>query len=394
MKSNAVKQTKKPNIFVRLFAFLLTVLLLLGALLLIFHRDTLNLDAVVRYFSYRSLTRSDTGEAASFSYEGNSGSLFASIGNDLLTASTSGVHLYSQSGTQYISDTMTLGTPLISSSGDMAVVYDAGGSNLYVYQNREQVFALTDIEGTILSACVNDSGWLTVTTHETGYKAVITIYDSDFQKQAAFQISSSYITDASLSDDCNTLAAVAIGQQGTAFDSSVYFYQLNNISDSQTELTPSVTYSLGNDVVLSTMWQSGHLWLMQESALTVLSDDGSVLSQTDWSSRYLKSFALSRDGFCAVLTGAYRSGTESSLAVYAYDGSVLGETDMDVQVLSLSASGHYLSLLTSDRLSTYLTNLSLYHELDSTQSAKEVLQRDDGSVFLISSTAAWLCIPD
>jgi hypothetical protein len=393
MDTKKTKPKKKPNIFVRIFAFLFTVVLLLGALVLIFHRDTLNLDAIARYFSYRSLERSDTGEASPFTYEGNSSSLFTSIGNDFLTTCTSGVHLYSQSGTEYVSDTKTLGNPLIDAAENAVVVYDAGGKDLYVYHNRTQAFALNNIDGTLISATINKAGWLTVVTHETGYKAVITIYDSSYKKHAACRISSIYITDAVLSDDCSTIAAATMGQQNTSYDSSVYLYKLKDFSDAQTELTPSVTYSLGNDVVLKMMWENQRLWVMQESALTVLSSEGKALSQTDWSTRYLKTFALSRDGFCAVLTGTYQSGNEATLTVYTNDGTVLGKTDLDTQVLSISASGRYLSVLTGEQLTIYLSNLSLYHELDGTSGASDVIQRDDGSAFLISSTSAWLFIP-
>ena len=55
------KKRKKPNIFLRVLTFLFTLVLIAGALVLVVYRDELNLDALKRYVTYRSLTRNDAG---------------------------------------------------------------------------------------------------------------------------------------------------------------------------------------------------------------------------------------------------------------------------------------------------------------------------------------------
>ena len=64
------QQEKKPNIFLRLLAFLVTLALVLGALALVVYRDRLNLDAVKRWLSFRKVETGDTGEAAPFTHAG------------------------------------------------------------------------------------------------------------------------------------------------------------------------------------------------------------------------------------------------------------------------------------------------------------------------------------
>ena len=59
MKSNP--KAKKPNILLRVLAFLVTAALVLGAAALVAWRDELNLDAFRRWLSYRSIQTSDTG---------------------------------------------------------------------------------------------------------------------------------------------------------------------------------------------------------------------------------------------------------------------------------------------------------------------------------------------
>ena len=49
------QQEKKPNIFLRLLAFLVTLALVLGALAVVVYRDRLNLDALKRWLSFRKV---------------------------------------------------------------------------------------------------------------------------------------------------------------------------------------------------------------------------------------------------------------------------------------------------------------------------------------------------
>ena len=58
--------------------------------------------------------------------------------------------------------------------------------------------------------------------------------------------------------------------------------------------------------------------------------------------------------------------------------------DVNEQILSLSAAGRYVGVLTADRLDVYNQSLESYSTLDGTQGAQSVLLRDDGSAMLLS----------
>ena len=89
---------KRPNLLVRLLAFLVTAALVVGAVFLVANYDKLNFDALKRWFAYRDLERSESGESASFTFEGGSGSAFGLLGGDLLVCSGTEIRLYSDSG--------------------------------------------------------------------------------------------------------------------------------------------------------------------------------------------------------------------------------------------------------------------------------------------------------
>ena len=74
-------------------------------------------------------------------------------------------------------------------------------------------------------------------------------------------------------------------------------------------------------------------------------------------------------------------------------GTVKGSLDLNQQVLSLSAAGRYLAVLTGDRLDIYTSDLSLYSSLEGTQGAWKVLLMEDGSAILISEDSASFYVP-
>ena len=61
MADKEPRQVKRSNPLLRLLALLVTAALVLGALALVVYRDRLNVDALRRWLSYRSLETSDTG---------------------------------------------------------------------------------------------------------------------------------------------------------------------------------------------------------------------------------------------------------------------------------------------------------------------------------------------
>lgn len=384
-------EEKKKNPFLRALAFLLTAALLLGSAFLIFNWRKLNFDFIRRYFSYRTLARNENGQTEPFLYAGGLKSSFLQLGDDLLVCSTSGVRLYSTGGGAFVDQPSALTHPFAAVSGSSALVYDGGGSDLYVYRDREQVFSYTTEAGhTILSASLSAQGLLTTVTQGSGVKGAVTVYGSDFQPIFGLNISSRFVTDAVLSPDGRTLALATSGQEGGLYDSQISFYSLNR---SAQESQPDAVCSLGNNTILQLCWDSEPLRILGETSLDFVSTDGTLAGRYPYDRRVLKGFSLKGDT-CALLLGRYRAGSTADLVVVNAKGEELASLTMEEQVLSLSSAGRYLSVLTADGLTIYSGALEPYHTVSNLLGVRRVLQREDGSVFLISEETARLYLPD
>lgn len=381
---------KRPNLFLRLLAFLVTLALVAGAIFLVVNRDKLNFDALKRWFTYRSLAQSDSGGGEAFPYQGGNSLTLVNCGGDLLSVSKTGARLYSPGGTAYIEDTFTMEQPVCQVSGRRAVVYDAGGSALRVYSNREQVFMWEEEDATILSARLNAGGYLAVVTRASGYKGVVHVYNDRCKPVLSLRISSAYVLDAVVSPDNRSLLTVTAAQENRLFASTLARYSLSELDPDAP--TPTVTWSLENQLPLDLVWDSNGLRVVTE--YSALAADGS-LTQTgrlDWADRYLKRYSLLGGDAIITLTGKYRSGSQTTLEVIDRSGQVTASLDQSQPILSMSAAGKYIGVLTSQELSIYTQDLTLYATVEN-QGASHVVMLEDGSAYLATQDTARLCLP-
>lgn len=378
---------KKPRFLVRLLLFLLALVMVLAAVAAVVFRDSLNLDSFKRWFRYRSLVLSDSGQAASFAYDGSLSDTFAVLDGDLLVCSQNTISLYSGSGTRYVSESVAMETPVVDTNGSLAVVYDAGGSSLYVLGQRELIWSATGLES-ILAAHLNSSGQLTVVTQSSGYRGVVTVYDAAYSPVVSVNLSSAFVMDAALSDDGKTLGIVTIGQDNGAFTSTLELYTLSYTGGNY---TPDLTCSLGGAVILETRHTADLLWTVGDSGLSITDHSGNTVT-ADWTDKYLKRYTLAGDGFALALLGKYRAGSQAELWLIDSAGQRLTK-ELNEQVLALAASGRYFAVLTGDRLDIYTQDMELYSTLDGTQGARNMLLMPDGSAILISSDSARFYVP-
>lgn len=371
----------------RLLAFLVTAALVLGALAAVVYRDKLNLDFLRRWLTYRSIQTSQTGLAEPFTHGSGDRLDMACLESGFLFSSTAGAHFYSSGGVELASQVTHLEKPVLSTSSRYGAIYDAGGESLFLFGSSHEPFVYSNQDSSgILSARVNNSGWLTVTGLHNHYRGGVTVLNADHKPVITLNFSSAFVTDAILSPDCRTVAVVTISQTDGAFRSTIHFYSTN-----ATE--PFATVDLDGFTVLDMDFDSNGLWLLGNSSLVILSPKGEMRGEYPFDPDFLKGYTMDGDGFVCLLLGKYRAGSARALVTIDRDGEVIAQQDLNAQVLSMSASGRYLAVLSGQELNIYTSDLTLYNTLYDTQSARHAAVYNDASVLLADSQEAWLYIP-
>ncbi len=388
LKKRKPTPPQKPNILVRLLAFLLTLALALGAVALVAFRDKINFDSLRRYVAYRSLEKGDSGQPAPFQLENGGQGGYLRVGDDLLAYSTSGVRLFSSSGVEYLTESMLLTVPVAHANGASSVIYDAGGYALRVISDRAVAFTTSTTQNhELISARLNTAGLLAVTSREPSYKGSVTIYDASYEPLVSIRLSSHFPMDGILSDDGKTVAVLTAGQQGDAFHSALDLYHVD--ADEA-----YVSCSLGSSAVLDLDFDAEAFWALGDESLLIISLNGTVTGQYDYLGRYLKAFSLGGDDYATLLLGKYRAGTNATLLTVDAAGQQIAALELNEQVLDLDAAGRYVAVLTAGRLNIYTRDLDLYASLDNTGGARDVVLRSDGTAWLVSGETARLFIPE
>lgn len=380
-------QPRKPNILVRLLALLVTVALVMGAVALVAYRDELNMDALKRWLAYRTVTTGETGQGEPFTHAGGSKLSLACLDTGAALVSRSGAHYYSLSGEVYAGEVEVLDSPVLDASATTAVAYDAGGQSLFLFRGREEPFSLhLEGGGDLLSARVNDAGWLAVTAQQSGYKGAVTVYNDKYHKVIEINLSSTFVVDAAVSPDCRTVAIVTMGQEAGAFQSKLLIYPVDSKE-------PSATYALGDMTVLDLDYESGRIWVLGENRTTVVDLGTQALAQWSFGQNYLKGASLGGDGFATILLGRYRAGAAETLVTLGPDGAPLATQALRGQVLDLDCAGRYVGVLSGDRFDIYTSSLAPYASLADTQNARTVSLTANASALLADSQQAWLYLP-
>ena len=374
-----VKKTKKKWwVFAAVFA------VVLGIVLLAAWRDGTGFDALNRFFTYGKSTQE---EAEVFLYETDKTNRFASLNNSLVVLSMTQLRLYDSEGQLLLSESVKMDRPALCVGKNLAVAYDVGGTDYYVF-NEEEILLRgeNEAEMPLISADLNEDDYLALVVGKSGYKGAVNVYNSDLELIFEFNSSSRFLSDGVVFGGGKRIAAVALEQENATFVSSVVIYKTN-----ATEETAACKISDG--LVLDLASDGSTATAVTDRSVVFVDDNGSISGTYDYEEKFLRGYSLDGDGYATVLLNHYKSGSMATLVTVDKSGKVLGSLDINEEVLSVSAAGRYVAVLYADHLSVYTSSLAEYSVLEGVDYAKAALVRADGSVMVAGASQAALYIP-
>lgn len=335
-------------------------------------------------FGLRQLTST---QAEDFPHNAQSSSLFLGLGNNLLISTSSQIQVYSPSGAAKLKETVSMTAPALNSAGDYAVVYDVGGQHLAVVKDDVLLHSLDlPTEETILCATVNSSGWVAVTSKISGYKGVVTVYDTSMEAVQSIRLSSRYISDAVVTPDCRGVYLISPGQLSGGFENTLLYYTFSSREYATREV------SLGSNVVLSIL-SDGKCWILGDQSLMILDSSGVMEDSYDYSSQYLKLGTLQGDGYATLFLSRSASGSSGTLVTVDSNGKEIGTLHIQGQALALAARGQDIALLTTGDIYTTTRKLENYRTLANQMGIRNLAIYQDGGVALIGSASVSLYYP-
>lgn len=366
--------TKKQRVLLLVVAAVVVLGLLTATVL----RD--NAASFLRWIAYSQ-------REEDFPHNAQSNSLFLGMGDELLICTQTQIQLFSPTGAAQWKESVTMNSPALNASGDYAVAYDVGGQELRVIGRGELLHQLTlSPEESLLCATVNEKGWVAVTSKASGYKAVVTVYNRDFESVLTIRLSSRYISDAVVTPDCRGVYLISPGQAEGAFENTLLYYTVSSREE------PTRIVSLGSNVVLSVR-SAGRCWILGDRSLLVLDSSGVITATYKYGDQFLKMGTLQGDGFATLFLSRSSSGSTGTLVTVGADGKPYGQLELEGQALALAAQGHDLALLTTGDIIAADRKLEKYTTTPNQKGVRNLAVYQDGSVALVNSAAVSLYFP-
>ena len=118
--------------------------------------------------------------------------------------------------------------------------------------------------GKIISACLNEDGWLALCTQESGYKGLVTVYNAKGGEEYYWHSAGGYTLSAEVSSNNRELAVLTLTDEG----SRIVFFELDN-----TEEKSSLTFPETLVTEISYI-KSDSVLAVSEDMLSVVYNDG------------------------------------------------------------------------------------------------------------------------
>ena len=417
--------SQKMTLKRRMIALLLCIILVLLTIFSLTFRDKLGLNLFTRFLTYDNETANVT-----FAHNARSEDLFVALDFKLLACAETSLQLFSGTGSTLFQTQVSMENPAVGSNGKQAVVYDAGGHSLYVISKDKVAFPLELTEDQyILSATINEAGWVAVTTKEDGYKGVVNIYDANYELFGSIRLSSHYLRNAIVTPDCSGLYALSTTQSLGNYESRLLYYSFDQyrpvdeaegteeelvllpptipdpnkpITEQEEpipeETTPSAEepvsqVALGNSAVLSMTATDNCCWVLAEDALYIFLSSGELSQKYDFAGKYLKRASLNGTDFATLLLSQSATGNTGTLVTVDNEGTAIATKEFEEPIVDLTAAGRYLAILTPNGLQVFGKNLDEISSSNMVQGVQSINLFPDGTLAQIMDENIRLYIP-
>ena len=268
--------------------------------------------------------------------------VFADLGGPIAAAGTFGVQVISESGVEMLRDPFRMSSPAINSEAGRAVVFDIGGTAVRVF-NETQITTSLETGGSVVSASINRNGWFCVCTQESGvFRSIVTVYDGGGREVYKVSLASGYALSALLTSDNKRLAILDLTDDG----SRITLYELSHDS-------AGAAFEIPGGLILDIRYlPGGEVLAVTQESLIVIDAGGSGKEFYDFSGRRLGGYVL--DGnFITLYLLDYGVGYNGRLVTLRENGKIIAERITDSEIVSMSSSGRFLTVLRNDCLSSF-----------------------------------------
>ena len=333
---------------IRLLRYLVLVVLVLFAVfsMAIYKNDITfdNFRYLMRYVEFTS-PGSSFGDG-NISFSASSDSHFAMVDGVLAKTTKKDIVTYDMNGKKLLSEDFSLQNPVAVDNGDYLLIYDFGGTNLYLYNSFSCVFE-KKLPNVIDYAYLSDDGAFAVITSEKNYSGGVVAYDSNFKHIFTFMHPASRVTDVCFDGKSGALACATTDVQNGQFLSEILVFDTKSLAEEVKSST-----QISGELPLNMFCADENFAVMTDKGIHIFDDECNDVSFFDFG--YDTPCAIFRfdDSFAVSLKSAVAS-TDTKLVLLSYSGQLLLEKNFSSEISHVSKGGDRIFVLDPAELSVY-----------------------------------------
>ena len=328
---------------------------------------------------FRGLWDAITGgsDATEFYYESSSGGAFGAIGNrGLAVASNSGLYVFDKEGKQSFSMLFSFESSSLDTAGNYGVTCDIGGKSV-IFFNTSGVISQIEMDYPVISATVNEEGYLCVCTEESGYLGSVTVYNSEGTDIYKWYSGSARVLSADANDG-SQLLVLTIGQGG----SNLVLMPLS--SEQETSRYSS------SGLIIDAGFDGNNIWAVTTESVLFFNNRLEERGTYDFSGKYLEAYAAG-SGYLVLRTSDYQMGGQSQIVSLSDSGQELGSAMTEAEPVDMAASDETVAILYSGSVVTYDLRMSPEGRAECASGTERVVIRSDGTILAAGAFSAYVC---
>lgn len=306
---------------------------------------------------------------------------FEVFGKNIVLCNSNGITAFDKNGNEKWNIETAMYNPFIDVSGDNMLITDSARSSAVVVSKNGKVKTNIDFGAECIAASVNKSGWTTAIISRKGYKACVSVFDSEGKLKYSWESASNDVISAKLAEDNKTLA-VALLDSSSSFEAN----GIISLFDITTEGKPFSGTNTENNVVTYIRWSGKQLVCVGNKETFKIDSTGKKIWSYDYPGEIIMYNAESDNIFVFAVNSNTTTSSKSAL-VYTVndDGKELGKCEITGEIKNLKVSGSNISAITSDKIFKLKKNASIKSECSLNRDVSKGYILDDGAAYLVVS---------
>ncbi|MBQ7172746.1 MAG: hypothetical protein IJR88_01325 [Clostridia bacterium] len=371
---NASARFGIAQVIIYLFLLLFVVLSLFN------NRDLVTYENFYYFFKDLNAVNLDLYDADTVSFPTDEIQSFTLYRKGLAVAGNNSVSIFTQTGRQLVSSSISYRNPVAVGSGKYLLVYDLGGKNYSLYNSYSRIHTGTT-DDPITASFVSPSGdYAIATKNDAEGLSTICFYNDRFTMVNRYR-KTGYVMDLSINDKGNLLAILLSDVSSGAVRTKVFLYVPG-------ESTHKAEVLLNSGLGVSCRFTSAaHLSVLSEHGADDISYSGASAHLIDFDGRRILAAELSSDGLSLYLSGASLS-EKNQLFVFDKTGRRIYRGTSEENYRTLSRSGKMLFCLSDGFVERINTSSGKREKMSIDTGGKKLLSIDGGEFLLCTPQKA------